>query len=160
MSQHSIVDPISALLVLGTKVSLQANNVQNTVHDPPPSFFQLPNKLSELCSVLRQLENTLRDTRHSIPPFPPGLSNDLSFVLDNCMTDLARLQTDLQRLSDSEHGDFFVKMQGKSWRYMFADKDFAQARNCLEAQKHALNVALTLAQKYMSPSLHVPFHDC
>jgi hypothetical protein len=70
MSQHSIVDPISALLVLGTKVSLQANNVQNTVHDPPPSFFQLPNKLSEPCSVLRQLENTLRDT----PPLNPTLS--------------------------------------------------------------------------------------
>jgi hypothetical protein len=156
-SQSSIVGTISALTSLGGRISQQITDFLNHASDPLADLSDVSVELSELCSVLSKLEGSLRHNFNSIPPFPPGVTRDLTAVLNNCMKDLAHLQTVVQKFIEHENEGTLAAVW-KNWRFLFADKDLAKIRDSLVAHKGTLNITLSLTSRYLTLPFRVSLH--
>src|SRR5262249_41277688 len=114
----------------------------------PQAIQDVSRELSGLCSILRQLEGTLKVQPDSSPPYPAELMNDLQNVLASCKTVLNRLQTLMNKFSAYENEGSWIAIM-RNLRFMFMEKDIARIQRSLQTHKDTLSITLLLAVKYV-----------
>jgi hypothetical protein len=139
---------VSELFSLGTGISQQITDLQNAVHDTPAELAAVAHELSDLCSVLRSLEASIRTKfpPNSPSPFANDVARDFAGALDQGRWDLNQLQATVQKLSDGAHGVSLARIWGKVQSF-FAEKELEAACDALVARKGTLNITLMLINK-------------
>jgi hypothetical protein len=147
MDPVSIIGTVTGLVVLGANLSLQVTNFVSDVKDAPKAIKALSGELSDMCSILKQLEISL-EKPDSGPIFPPELTKDLHNVLFSCRKVLDRLQALMKKFTAYGNKASWQTIP-RNLQFLFKEKDITKIQRSLEAHKDTLKITLLLTVKYV-----------
>lgn len=152
----AIVSVAVSLIDIGTKLASKIKAFVDNFSDAPNDVDRVWDELSSLCLILGRVEEMLRNSSASYPPFTPEIVADLRLLLDHTMKVFIQFEKFVNDFSSQGTGS---QLSGRyqQGQWALAEKHITNFRDILVTHKASLNISLQLgtlsvAQHHLTPS--------
>jgi len=128
-----LIASVAGLAELTINVSLQSVNFVQSIRYAPKAILALSEEAKNLHSLLKHLEESLKDVEKSGRTVPITSIQDVSSVLVRCKSTLEVIQ---RKLKTFENPDLLDRV-----KFVFAEKSIAKLNLTIEGHKATLVVA-------------------